>query len=58
MPNQGGARMLKLEFYDTGTGIPKNKIGDLFSVFGKLEDEHNLNKEGTGLGLYITSTII
>jgi len=27
-------------------------------VFGKLEDENNINKEGTGLGLYITSTII
>ena len=51
-------RTLKLEFYDNGVGIPNEKIGNLFAVFGKLEDENNINKEGTGLGLYITSTII
>lgn len=51
-------RTLKFEFYDNGVGIPKGKIGNLFAVFGKLEDENNINKEGTGLGLYITSTII
>lgn len=51
-------RTLMLEVYDTGVGIPKNKIGQLFTVFGKLEDNTNINKEGTGLGLYITSTIL
>ena len=51
-------RTLKFEFYDNGVGIPKGKIDRLFAVFGKLEDENNINKEGTGLGLYITSTII
>lgn len=30
----------------------------LFKIFGKLKDSKNLNNEGTGLGLYISSCLI
>ena len=30
----------------------------LFNVFAKLDDPKEMNKDGTGLGLYITKTLI
>ena len=45
-----------LYFYvkDTGSGIPKEKLGQIFERFVKLEQE----KKGTGLGLSICQTIV
>lgn len=45
-----------LYFYvkDTGTGIAKEKLGQIFDRFVKLERE----KKGTGLGLSICQTIV
>lgn len=45
-----------LYFYvsDTGTGIPEEKVGQIFNRFVKLQQE----KSGTGLGLSICMTII
>lgn len=45
-----------LYFYvkDTGSGIPKEKLGHIFERFVKLEQE----KTGTGLGLSICQTIV
>ncbi len=39
---------------DTGSGIPKEKLGKIFDRFIKLEQE----KKGTGLGLSICQTIV
>ena len=42
---------------DTGTGIPTEKIGDLFSKFKQLQPSDSEHK-GTGLGLVIAKGII
>jgi len=47
-------KWLKLTFYDTGMGIKEQDLKNLFKIFGKLNDPQQINKEGTGLGLYIT----
>lgn len=50
------ARETELYFYvtDTGTGIPADKVQDVFERFVKL----NKDKKGTGLGLSIAQTIV
>eukprot|EP00347_Sterkiella_histriomuscorum_P000258 403376570 len=50
--------VLRLEFYDTGLGIKEKDQQHLFKIFGKLSDPDQINKEGTGLGLYITSNLV
>ncbi|MBE0438795.1 MAG: hybrid sensor histidine kinase/response regulator [Gammaproteobacteria bacterium] len=42
---------------DTGPGIPKNKLADLFEPFKRLGAE-NTGIEGTGIGLAITKKIV
>ena len=46
--------MLTLAVADTGRGVPKDKQRDIFKRFNKLD----LDKQGTGLGLDICSTIV
>jgi signal transduction histidine kinase len=42
------------EVYDTGIGISKENMQNLFKLFGKLNQTNSqINKEGIGLGLYI-----
>lgn len=50
------ARDTELYFYvtDTGTGIPADKLPEVFGRFVKLNKE----KKGTGLGLSISQTIV
>lgn len=50
------ARDTELYFYvtDTGTGIPADKLPEVFGCFVKLNKE----KKGTGLGLSISKTIV
>lgn len=50
------ARDTELYFYvkDTGTGIPAEKLPDVFERFVKL----NKDKKGAGLGLSISQTIV
>ena len=50
------ARDTELYFYvtDTGTGIPADKLPEVFGRFVKLNKE----KKGTGLGLSISKTIV
>lgn len=50
------ARDTELYFYvtDTGTGIPADKLPEVFGHFVKLNKE----KKGTGLGLSISKTIV
>ena len=47
-----------IEVFDTGIGIKKEKMSGLFQIFGKLEDEGELNHEGTGLGLYLCEKLV
>lgn len=43
---------------DTGIGIPKGKIGDIFEPFSRIENKTVHETEGTGLGLAITKRFI
>lgn len=45
-------RNIRIEFIDTGIGIPKDKIKDIFEVY------YTMKKTGTGLGLAIAHQII
>lgn len=45
---------LHIEVIDTGSGIPQDKLRDLFSAFNRTHDI-TLNPEGCGLGLYISN---
>lgn len=43
---------------DTGVGIPEEKQSSLFSEFYEVEANNGNHPTGTGLGLYITKSII
>ena len=47
---------LKIEVYDSGPGIPPDKIKDLFKEFSQLGSESQKSK-GTGLGLWISRNL-
>jgi signal transduction histidine kinase len=49
---------LYVEVVDTGVGIPRDKINCLFDQFYKVEDTHNLNPNGIGLGLFICKHVV
>ncbi|MEK7567964.1 MAG: ATP-binding protein [Patescibacteria group bacterium] len=43
---------------DTGVGIDKETIPQLFSKFGRAKDANKINVAGAGLGLYVVKEII
>ncbi|GMU57596.1 MAG: hypothetical protein AMXMBFR33_67420 [Candidatus Xenobia bacterium] len=43
---------------DDGPGIPRDKQGSVFERFRRLEDRKNWRVQGSGLGLYITKTLV
>lgn len=43
---------------DTGIGIPKEEIPNLFKKFYRVPNEMTMKREGTGLGLFITKQLI
>ena len=43
---------------DTGKGIPKEKIEELFEQFSQLDNVNSRDQKGTGLGLPITKKLI
>jgi signal transduction histidine kinase len=50
-----------IEFFveDTGSGIPKEKIDDIFKRFNKVESQENgMFNKGTGIGLSISKQIV
>lgn len=48
--------VVSIEVADTGPGIPKEEIPEVFSEFRRLKG--STNTEGTGLGLFIVKTIV
>ncbi len=46
------------EIQDTGIGIPKNKIPELFKPFSQIDTSYARHTEGTGLGLVQTKHLI
>jgi signal transduction histidine kinase len=43
---------------DTGIGIPKDKIGELFQEFYQVDSGYAREREGTGLGLALTKKLV
>lgn len=43
---------------DTGQGIRKEDIGQLFTMYGQVDSKKNYGKEGTGIGLAISKYFI
>ena len=52
------SKKLNIIIEDTGVGIKETDLSKLFKYFGKLKDQHNINKKGTGLGLNISKRIV
>lgn len=48
----------KIAIKNDGKGIPQNEMQQIFERFYKSDKSRSINKEGTGLGLYITKTIV
>ena len=49
---------LCFEIRDTGIGIPKAKINNIFKAFSQLGSTLNTNQRGTGLGLVIAGELV
>ena len=50
--------LLRISVEDTGMGIRKESLEDLFSSFKRVDESDNRNIEGTGLGLSISKQLI
>ncbi|MCM1213015.1 MAG: DegV family EDD domain-containing protein [Lachnospiraceae bacterium] len=50
--------LLRISVEDTGKGIRKDSLKDLFSSFKRVDEKENRNIEGTGLGLTISRQLI
>lgn len=50
--------MLRISVADTGMGIRKESLDDLFHSFKRVDEEVNRNIEGTGLGLNISKQLM
>ncbi|MCX7823675.1 MAG: ATP-binding protein [Syntrophobacterales bacterium] len=48
---------LRISIYDTGPGIPKDKLSEIFMEFRQLDDSKARRYEGSGLGLAISSKL-
>ncbi len=49
---------LEVTVTDTGAGIKKEDLENLFSPFVRIDEEKNRNIEGTGLGISITKRLL
>lgn len=49
---------VKFMVKDTGIGIPKDKVNELFKSFTQINGMANKKYEGTGLGLYISKKLV
>lgn len=49
---------LIIQVRDTGIGISKENQKNLFKLFGKVQDNNQLNTSGIGLGLVISKQIV
>jgi len=47
----------KVSITDTGIGISKSDLKDIYQIFHRIEMASALSSEGTGLGLYITKQL-
>lgn len=53
-----GMAKLRISVTDTGIGIPKDKLRQVFEKFSQVDASSTRRHEGTGLGLAITSRLV
>lgn len=53
-----GTRFCRIEVGDTGAGMTKAEIGNLFGKFTRLDNAASKGTDGTGLGLYLAKSIV
>lgn len=46
-----------IEVWDTGRGIPQEKMGEIFNEFVQIKDEDSEPSKGVGLGLFIVKRL-
>lgn len=56
--DQGIKDKLKIEVIDQGIGIKGNDLQKIFTKFGRLDNPLTRQTEGTGLGLFITKSLV
>ena len=56
--NENDISKLTITVSDTGRGIKKEQMDNLFTKFNRLEEDRNTTIEGTGLGLAITKSLV
>ncbi len=54
----GSETQLQFRVVDTGIGIPKHMLGQVFEKFSQVDTTSTRRHEGTGLGLAITSKLL
>ncbi len=50
--------IIRVSVRDTGAGIPKSEIGNVFSKFYRGQNISDLEPNGSGLGLYVAKNIV
>lgn len=50
--------MVEISVSDQGVGIPPEHLAEIFSKFSRLDNPLTRQTEGTGLGLYITRSLV
>jgi two-component system sensor histidine kinase EvgS len=57
-PARNGELRLLISVYDTGIGIPEDKLKDLFKPFAQVEGSYTRKYQGAGLGLAIVRRLV
>lgn len=52
------SKNMSFSIKNTGSGIPKSELPNIFERFYKIDKSRSANKKSTGLGLYIVKTIV
>jgi signal transduction histidine kinase len=55
---EAGADGVAITVRDTGIGIPKDRLSEVFEPFVQADEVHTRRHEGTGLGLSITARLL
>jgi len=56
--NNGVKEKVKIDISDQGMGIQENDLPKIFTKFGRLDNPMTRQAQGTGLGLFITKSLV